>query len=718
MNDLQISQQHRTASCLKWILVFTAVLSGGRPPNVAAQANLPEQDTIEPINGAPIRMNFRDASLDEVLEFLSERAGLIVVKTENVDGRVTVFSRQPVPVSEAIAVLNTVLKEKGYAAIRIDRTLKIVKFADANKESIPVRTGNDPNAIPRTDEMVTQVLALRHAEAEKLAEDLQSLLPNYAVLEANVRSNTLILTDTSANIHRIAHIVQALDFNIANAAAVRVFPLEYADANDTADLINELFGEGRTSSRDRTVSRRDFFRAMRGRLGGTDGRTGDQAQSSGQPSIKPAAAGDDRTNTVVVTGPPDTLDVIAQVIDELDANPESSQDVLIYPVKNGTAEQLAETLNELFEEEDTSSRTTSNRDRRNRNNRGGSDTSTQNDRTNLAGQVHVVAETDTNSLLIMTASNNFDRIRRILEELDRRVPQVLIKVLIAEVTHERSNEFGVEWSILQNNDDFDLFTDFDLVDNVTGGLTFSILKKEIDFTLKALEKIGKMDVLSRPYILAHENQEASITVGQEVPFITTSFQTDTGGLRNTVSYEDIGIILTVTPHINPDGLVVMDVAPEISTISDSTVAISEDFDAAVFNKRSAYARVAIQDGQTIIIGGLMQDQLDDTIKKVPFLGDIPLLGELFKSTETKKTKTELLLFLTPHVAKDPYELKEISDGERDGTKIVPDAVKKGMFDQHLKGLQRGSKQHRKTHPAAVEDDTRDQIEENDLSKEH
>lgn len=696
MNNSQPSQLDRTVPCLL-IPILAMALGLGRPTCVTAQAPLPDVDAIEPINGAPIRMNFRDASLDEVLEYLSERAGLIVVRTADVDGRVTVFSRQPIPVSEAISVLNTVLKEKGYAAILLGKTLKIVTFADASKESIPVRTGNDPNKIPRTDEMVTQVLPLRHAEAEKLAEDLKPLLPEYAVLRANVRSNALILTDTSANIRRVAHIVQALDFNIANAAAVRVFPLEYADANDTADLINDLFGEGGTSSRDRTDSRREFFlRAFRNRFGGGGGRAGEQEKSGGQPSIKVAASGDDRTNTVVVTGPPDTLEVIAQVIDELDGNPESSQDVFIYHVKNGTAEQLADTLNELFEDEDTSSRTASNqgRDFRGRDNRRGADMSTQDDPTDLVGQVRVVAEADTNSLLVMTGSKNFTRVRRIIEELDRTVPQVLIKVLIAEVTHERSKEIGVEWSVLQDNDDFDLFTDFDLATSVTGGLTFSIMKKEIDVTLKALEEIGKLDVLSRPYILAHENQEASITVGQEVPFITNSFQTDTGGLRNTVAYEDIGIILTVTPHINPDGLVVMDVAPEISTISDSTVAISEDFDAAVFNKRSAYARVAIKDGQTIIIGGLMQDQLDDTIKKVPLLGDIPLLGELFKSTETKKTKTELLLFLTPHVAKDPYELEEISDDEREGTKIVPDAVEEGMFDDHLKGLQRGGKQQR------------------------
>ena len=712
MNNSQPSQLDRTVSCLLIPILATALVLG-RPACVAAQTPLPDADAIEPISGAPIRMNFRDASLDEVLEYLSERAGLIVVRTADIDGRVTVFSRQPIPVSEAISVLNTVLKEKGYAAILLGKTLKIVTFADASKESIPVRTGNDPNKIPRTDEMVTQVLALRHAEAEKLAEDLQPLLPEYAVLRANVRSNALILTDTSANIRRVAHIVQALDFNIANAAAVRVFPLEYADADDTADLINDLFGEGGTSSRDRTDSRREFFlRAFRNRFGGGSGRAGEQEKSGGQPSIKVAASGDDRTNTVVVTGPPDTLEVIAQVIDELDGNPESSQDVFIYHVKNGTAEQLADTLNELFEDEDTSSRTASNQSRnfRGRDNRRGADTSTQDDPTDLVGQVRVVAEADTNSLLVMAGSKNFARVRRIIEELDRTVPQVLIKVLIAEVTHERSKEIGAEWSVLQDNDDFDLFTDFDLATSVTGGLTFSIMKKEIDVTLKALEEIGKLDVLSRPYILAHENQEASITVGQEVPFITNSFQTDTGGLRNTVAYEDIGIILTVTPHINPDGLVVMDVAPEISTISDSTVAISEDFDAAVFNKRSAYARVAIKDGQTIIIGGLMQDQLDDTIKKVPFLGDIPLLGELFKSTETKKTKTELLLFLTPHVAKDPYELEEISDDEREGTKIVPDAVEAGMFDDHLKGLQRGGKQQRQA-PANVGDGVREKDQE-------
>ena len=700
MNDSQARQRHRLIShpSLFFVLLALMVQMALPPQWVAAQVEAPQRGAGTVPQDEPIRLNFKDASLDEVLDYLSERAGLIVVKTIKLDGRVTVISRQPMPVSDAISVVNTALKERGYAAILLGRTLKIVEFDDASKESIPVRTGNDPNAIPQTDEMITHVLTLRHADAEKLAEDLQPLLPNYAILAANVRSNTLILTDTSSNVRRIAQIVQALDYNIANAAVVRVFPLTYADAVETARLVNDLFGEGQTSSRNRSDPRREFFlRALRRRGRGGSGE-GDTQDSSTQPSIKLAAAGDERTNTLVVTGPPDTLEVIAQVIDELDDNPESNQDVLIYHVKNGTAEHLAETLNDLFEEEDTRSRNVGNqnrdfrgRDNRGRNNRGQNESGSESTPTDLVGQVHVVAETDTNSLLVMTTSKNFARVRRIIEELDHTVPQVLIKVLIAEVTHDRSTEIGVEWSILKDNNDYDLFTDFDLADSVTGGLTIATMKSEIDATLNALEEIGKLDVLSRPYILAHENQEASITVGQVVPFITNSFQTDTGGLRNTVNYEDIGIILTVTPHINPDGLVVMDVAPEISTISDSTVPISENFNAVVFNKRAAFARVAIMDGQTIIIGGLMQDQLNDTVKKVPLLGDIPLLGELFKSTQTKKTKTELLIFLTPHVAKDPDDLKKISDYENRGTKIVPDAVEEGMFEDHMQSLERDSR---------------------------
>jgi general secretion pathway protein D len=205
-----------------------------------------------------------------------------------------------------------------------------------------------------------------------------------------------------------------------------------------------------------------------------------------------------------------------------------------------------------------------------------------------------------------------------------------------------------------------------------------------------LQKVGKLDVLSRPYILGSDNQKATITVGQQVPFITSSRTTDTGQTINTIQYQDIGIILNVTPHINPEGLVILDVSPEISALTGTTVPISETVNAPVFAKRSATSRVAIQDGQTIVIGGLMQDQKTEDVKKVPLLGDIPLIGTLFRRITTENTKTELLIFLTPQITTQPETLKTISDNELKDNKIVKDAVAPGTFKTYLKNMEQGN----------------------------
>src|SRR5665213_3543712 len=219
-----------------------------------------------------------------------------------------------------------------------------------------------------------------------------------------------------------------------------------------------------------------------------------------------------------------------------------------------------------------------------------------------------------------------------------------------------------------------------------GGLVVSVLEANLNVTLHALATEGKLDVLSRPYILARDNQLATITVGQEVPFVTNTQLTETGQTINTIQYQDVGIILNVTPHINPEGLVILDVAPEISQLTGTTVSIGSGVDAPVIAKRSALSRVGIQNGQTIVIGGLMEDRKTDTISKVPILGDIPILGELFKRTQTDKTKTELLIFLTPHVAQQPDFLKDMAADEMRGTKLTPNAVSPGMFQEHMRGM--------------------------------
>jgi len=266
---------------------------------------------------------------------------------------------------------------------------------------------------------------------------------------------------------------------------------------------------------------------------------------------------------------------------------------------------------------------------------------------------------------------------------------VLIKVLIAEVTHDKSLDLGTEFSLLNLTSDGSrkIFSKFGVSDP-TSGLGISLVEQDLSMAVSALQKVGKLDVLSRPYILGSDNQAARITVGQRVPFITNSRMTDSGQTINTIQYQDIGIILTVTPHINPAGLVILDVTPEISALTGTTVPISENVNAPVFAKRSATSRVAIQDGQTIVIGGLMEDKKTEEVRKIPLLGDIPLINTLFRRTTSDNTKTELLIFLTPHVAAMPEMLTDISAGELEGVTITPKAIKPGAFDKYLKDMSR------------------------------
>ena len=326
----------------------------------------------------------------------------------------------------------------------------------------------------------------------------------------------------------------------------------------------------------------------------------------------------------------------------------------------------------------------------------------------LTGEVIVVADNDTNSLLVSTASKYREQVTKIIEELDRPVPQVLIKVLVAEVTHDRTNDFGADWSVLDTRASGKGLTASTVLGNVaaqatSGGLAVNLMEDNLTATLHALSTEGKLDVLSRPYILASDNQLASITVGQEVPFITATQITDTGQQINTITYQAVGIILNVTPHINPDGAVTLDVAPQISAISATTVNIGNGIAAPVIDNRSASSRVTIRNGNTIVIGGMMQDQKTVTVNKIPLLGDIPYLGAAFSRTQTDLSKTELLIFITPHVAQQPDALKGMSQDEVKGTQIVPTSVYPGAFRDHMLGMKRGpTTTESSTRPAIIE----------------
>ncbi|MFG0249022.1 MAG: type II secretion system secretin GspD [Phycisphaeraceae bacterium JB051] len=668
---------------------------------------------ITPEKVESIRMNFENAPLNAVLQHLSRTAGFVVIKEVEVEGTISVIAHQPLTVDEAIMLLNTMLKQHGVTALRNERILTIVSLTDAKKRYIPVKAGANPDTISRTDEVITQVIPLRYTDATKLKDDLTPLLPEYAVMSANQASNSLILTDTSSNVKRIVQIVKELDQYVSGTTSVRVFPLQYADASNVARIVKEVFETDSSSSRNSNNNNNRWQRMFRGPRGGDQ-----QQQQNGQSNITTTvrASADTETNTVAVSGPADTLDVVAQVIAQLDSNPTQQQEVFIYPLKNAVAETLATQLTSLFSDSSSSSNNRNNRNNRNtRNNRNNNTQSNETSATDLAGEVTVVAEEDTNSLMVMTSAKNYERVKDIITNLDRAIPQVLIKVLVAEVTHDGEVDLGVEFSGLNIRDSgngFQIGTDFGVA-SATDGFSFSLIETNLNAAIHALETVGKLDVLSRPYILTSDNKEATITVGEEVPFIRDSRTTDEGSTINTIEYEDIGIILTVTPHINPDGLVIMDVAPEISTLTGNTVPISETVDAPTFAKRSASSRVAIQNGQTIVIGGLVQDRKTSTVNKVPLLGDIPLVGELFKRTQDTKSKTELLIFITPHVADQPGILQAISESEENSQEIVKEAMEGKLYQRHL---ERMGKQGNAQPAANAKEETKQQqviVETND-----
>jgi general secretion pathway protein D len=893
---------------------------------IQTQTQAKPVEVVENHNGVKLKLNFQDAPLQTVLEYLSEAAGLTIISDESLyNSRMTVISRQPIPLDEAISLINSILKQKNLTTVLMGKTLKVVTLEKAKTENVPVFSGQNPDVIVPSDDVVHYVIPVSHISATSLKQNLQSLLPEYASLEANEDGNALIITDTMANIKRIMQIVKALDTHMAtvaeirvfhlinadatsaatlinsmfqqeqstssrsrqgarnpmemmmqgmrggpgggpggrgnsggrgsndsgqsqggslnvqvvaaaddrtnsvvvrgpaesldvvqgmikqledttakvagvkifqlryadamntaeminqlfgeeqstsqnqrggfgpmmfrgpggpdrqtqqnsdetgsaariaaaadsqtntvvvtgpdnlleivaqvvknldtqlpNVADVKVFHLEYADAQDTADLINEVFGESRTSSQtSRSSSQQNRqVQFMRGGPGGFGGMG--QTTQSGGGSISDVAiiaSADSRTNSVVVSGPTETLQIITQIIKELDENPEQERKIFVYALKNAVASNLKEIINNLFAEMQALNQAGSTTGQQFQGQqRGGQQTagptaqassSSESSTNDLSEDTYLEADTDTNSLLILTSSRNYELLKPIIDELDKPVGQVLIKVLLAEITHSDDVDLGTEfsaWNLRGAGDSNNVEFSTQFPPTPTSGLTASVLDRSLNLTIHALQETGKLNILSRPYILTRNNQTATITVGSQVPFATGE-TTSNVGTQTTTEYRDIGIILEVTPSINPEGLVNMTVRPEISSITGETVQISERLNLPVFATRTSETKVAIHDGQTIVIGGLMQDEVHDNVSKVPLLGDIPLVGNLFKRTIKTKDKTELLIFLTPHVAQDALALLPISNRERQRSNLSNDESIRDIYKKHMQAME-------------------------------
>jgi general secretion pathway protein D len=361
---------------LKWIMSLglmgaTTLFAQEREASIPADPQTGKPSTSAIADDANLTMNFEGVPLQSVLEYMSEAADLIILGETKVEGKVNILSKQPLNREEAVELLIVVLSENGYAAIRRgERMLKIVGKDKALIEDLPVRSGANPEDIPRNDLMVTQIIPIRFGNAGQLIENIKELLPDYATISANDGSNAIILTDTQQNIHRIAEIVSALDTSISSISEIRVFPLVYADAKQLADVIKGLFessssGSSRSSS-SRSSGSSGIAEMMRARFGGgssssrSSGSSGRSSRSGGSGSSSSAALAaasrvvaisEERTNSLVVSAPSDVIPTIEQLVKEMDRTIEDVTEIEVFKLQNADAYEMAEVLTNLFSDE-------------------------------------------------------------------------------------------------------------------------------------------------------------------------------------------------------------------------------------------------------------------------------------------------------------------------------------------------------------------------------
>ncbi len=613
---------------------------------------------------------------------------------------VRVFALVKADAAQVLKTLTDLYAAQGGAAaaglsLSIDERINAILASggEADLERIAVIVGRlDQATVTHVTEI--RVFALKNAKAEELAELLTATLTNKpkamtaespnrqtlmqfirkipggqdlvsqalqegVLITPDRRANALVVTAPADLMQLLKNLIEALDSVPPRTAQIRAFVLQNADCNQMAVILRDLFrltGEAAEEAVSYTLV------ATRP-AGGAAATVGSAEQYALTVTV------DTRTNTLLIGGTKHHVDLAANVIEELDAKPAQERISVVYRLRNAKASDIETALRNWLDQE-----------RQRLVQALGTDNLGAAHRL-LEHEVAVVAVTSStevgqpattsNTLLISASPRYFDTIERMIQKLDEPPPQVLIDVLLAEVTLDDTTDIGIDWNLaamarsgrrtIGTGTRFGVRTD---ILKPGSGFNFSVTGGDLEFFLRALQSQGRLKVLSRPQILASDNQEATIKVGQEVPIVESSRITDAGSVFNTITYRDVGIILTVTPRISPDGAVKMEVSPEISSIASSSVQISEDLNAVIFNSRSANTTVTVQDGHTIVIGGLITTREDNREDKVPFLGDLPGLGLLFKSTTVVKERTELLIILTPRI------IRTTADADRETRKEV------------------------------------------------
>ena len=574
-------------------------------------------------------VNLKDTDIQELIKFVAEATGTTIVVDPSVKGKVKVVSSKPVSREELYELFLSILEVHGYTAVRSGGVIRVIQNKDARSAPVLVRDGNTGKP---SDEYVTEVIKLDNISAAKLIPVLRPLVPQQAHMAAYAPSNAIIISDLSSNIDRIRNIIERMDESAVQQTDI--VRLKYGVAENVVSMLDQL-------------------------------AKSEAKQSGGESEVLLVA--DSRTNSVLVSGDELERARIRTLVEYLDTPLEQSGNVKVVYLEYAQASEIADVLTRVMQ------------------NINRLDTSEGAKKPRSDNSATIEADEGTNSLIITADTDEMAAIEAVIQRLDIRRAQVLVEAIIVEMEVINGQDLGIQWLFADSSGAFgsninasdararniadailpsdDTTTDISLGGLAgalanTGGTTLGWGQISDSLTmaviLSALNEQNNANILSTPSLLTLDNQEAYITVGQNVPFVTGSY-TNTGaggdGAQNpfqTIQRENVGITLTVTPHINEGDSVVLDIVQEVSSLSGLSAVASD----LITNERKIQTKVLAQDNRVVVLGGLIKDDVQDGTQKVPLLGDIPFLGRLFRTDAVQTTKTNLLIFIRPTIIRD------------------------------------------------------------------
>jgi general secretion pathway protein D len=600
----------------------------------------------------PVTLNFQGAEIEAVARTFATITGKNVVVDPRVKGVMTLVTDKPVSRDEALGQFVSALRLQGYTLVDSAGLYKIVPEAEAKLQSDGVTVIDDGSGqLPSGNRVATQVFKLNYENANNLVAVLRPLISPNNTINANPGSNALVITDYADNLRRIARIIAAMD--VANGTDVDVIPLKHAIAADLTPLILRLIGEN----------------------------TAPVPANQAGANFKTAVLPEPRSNALIVRASnPAQLVLVHSLVEKLDRpdamGKDGSGNIHVVYLKNADATKLAATLRAALSGE---ARTTPAAVP------GvpttpvvpGAPAATTAAATTTGGQIQ--ADVATNSLIITAPEPQYRQIRAVIEQLDTRRAQVFVESLIAEVSETKAAEFGIQWQgplgsagsgligLLGTN--FSTGTQQNIINLATGAASGSVAPSPglnvgaaqrvngvyvLGFLARFLESTGSGNVLSTPNLLTLDNEEAKIVIGKNVPFVTGQFTNTNAGNGavnpfQTIERKDVGLTLKVKPQISENGTVKLTIYQEVSSVLAAT---ANALNGPTTSKRTIESHVLVDDGNIVVLGGLLQDEYSGNEDKVPGLGDVPIFGNLFKSNARSRSKSNLMVFLRPVVVRD------------------------------------------------------------------